>query len=135
MHICSQSTVKPMDVIKSIPIIILYAASLLEVLSSKWACHVTTLLVLISGNLKSKRDSNLVVKVSHSVFHLVLLFLLARALSLPTNTLKILVDVVPVSNKSIMVTTVLSLFLISTIMSANIELVDFQEPLAAHVLV
>jgi hypothetical protein len=47
----------PMDVIIFIPMIISYSASLLEALSSTWACHVTTLPVLSSRNLKSKSDS------------------------------------------------------------------------------
>jgi hypothetical protein len=81
-------------------------------------CHVTTLLVLISGNLKSKSDSQFVVNVPPSVFYFVLFFVFVWALPLPTNYLNMIVDVVPVSSKALIGTTVPSLFFVSTIMSA-----------------
>jgi hypothetical protein len=58
------------------------------------------------------------VKVTASVFHLVLFFVLVQALPLPTNYLNMMLDVVPVSSKALMGTTVPSLFLISTKISA-----------------
>jgi hypothetical protein len=69
------------------------------------------------------------VKVPRSVFHLVLFFVLVRALPLPTNYLNIMVDVVPVSSRALIGTTV------STIMSA-IYCAGFSlEPLRDHALV
>jgi hypothetical protein len=59
-----------------------------------------------------------VVKVPPSVFYLVLFFVLVPDLPLPTNYLTIMVDVVPVSRKAPMGTTVPSLFLTSPIVSA-----------------
>jgi hypothetical protein len=51
------------------------------------------------------------VNVPPSVFHFVLFFVFVRALPLPTNYLNTIVDVVPVSRKALIGTTVPSLFL------------------------
>jgi hypothetical protein len=63
-------------------------------------------------------NSHTMAKVPPSIFHLVLFFVLVRALPLPTNSLNIMVDVVPVSSRDLIGTTVPSLFFISTMMSA-----------------
>jgi hypothetical protein len=84
---------------------------------------------------RTASDSYFVVKVPPSDFHLVLFFVLVRALPLPTNYLNIMLDVVPVSSRALIGTTVPSLFLIFTIMSAVYCTGFSPEPLPAHVLV
>jgi hypothetical protein len=58
------------------------------------------------------------VKVPPSVFHLLNFFVSARALHFHTSSLKMMVAVAPVPSRTLIGTTVPTLFLISTIMLA-----------------